>query len=292
MEPTWALVSQLAHPEFGIQSDVTFQFVDDNGFEVIDVDHIIDEEVKAHKMILALVSQKFKDIFYTTPPSSDVFVIKNVAKDVFAAMIAFIYGNREDLENLSMTELLELVILAEEYEVVGLVKTTMELIENFSVTEENLLETVKEVLEFENISDVMFHHCAAYIKANLNLSEIEEFITCLDQEKMVAEKLRCAMSLLIPPPCSNCLSSPCLDKTTIPHTERLVAGCQVAVQNNNCPDKWGSSPLGQHGEVTKMTSLQMVQVAWCDGSESEYNVHHTDNKNDPQLVYHCGAVGA
>jgi len=293
---TWSLVTQLTDQNFGVPTDVTFHFVDENDFEVVGEDDTNDE-VKAHRLILALVSQKFKDMFYNTSGCvSDVIVIKNVTNNVFAAMISFIYGSQSALENLSLCELSELVKVAEEYGVVGVVQTVSEIIESFSVSEENLLEAVKTASEFEKFTEMsrmLIRHCAAFIKAAVkDDSEIEEFVTSLDENKSVTEKLLAAMTSLSPPPCSNCLASPCLDNTTIPHTEKMVVGCQVAVKNNNCPDRWGPGTMAQHGRVTKVPSPEMVGVRWCDGSESDYNVHLTDKKDDPQLVYHCGAEGA
>ena len=99
-----------------------------------------------------------------------------------------------------------------------------------------------------------------------------------------------AITHLTPPTCTNCLATPCLNNTTIPNTNNMMPGCKVAVKNNNCPDYWGSTPLAQQGNVTKVPSPQMVRVEWCDGSESDYNVYLTNNTADPQLVFHCGAA--
>eukprot|EP00092_Neocalanus_flemingeri_P019238 GFUD01020840.1.p1 GENE.GFUD01020840.1~~GFUD01020840.1.p1 ORF type:complete len:300 (-),score=101.27 GFUD01020840.1:264-1163(-) len=292
----WSLVAQLTDEKFGVPTDVTFQFVDENDFEVIDADGT-NEEVRAHKLILALVSQKFKDMFYNTSVSdSDVILIKNASRKAFAAMISFIYGSNAAFDMFKLSEVLELVMVAEEYHVIGLVEIVTEIIEHFSVNEDNLLETLKIALKFDQfpeLSRMVFYNCAAYIKASVkNDNEIEEFIATLDEEDSVAEKLMSALTSLTPPPCSNCVASPCMDTITIPHTENMMVGCQVAVKNNNCPDHWGHGAMAQHGKVTKVVSQQTVRVGWCDGSESEYNVYLTDKKDDPQLVFHCGAGGA
>jgi len=293
MGPTglsWGLVAQLRDTNFGIPADVTFHFGDDDDFEMIE-DDIVDDDVKAHRMILALASDKFKDMLYTTHDDNNDVKIENISKSVFSAMISFIYGTTADLQALNICELMELRDVSKDYKVAGLAQATQDTIERFSVTEDNLFETVKDILEIEADSDEMIQHCARFIKSNLKDNEIDEFIESLDQNKTMSENISRAIGNLIPPPCSNCLATPCLNNTTIPNTNNMIPGCKVAVKNNNCPGYWGSAPLAQQGKVTRIPSSQMVRVGWCDGSESDYNVYLTLNSEDPQLVYHCGSPG-
>jgi len=288
---TWELVAQLRDANYGVPYDVTFKFGDDEEFEVVGADDVV-ENVRAHKLILALASNKFKDLFYTTYPGQNVFNIEDISESVFCAMISFIYGAKESLTGLRLMELMELSRVAEEYKVVGLVEAVTEAIESNTVSEENLRDTVKEVLLIDPISDTMLNHCSRLIKSNIKNDRIEVFIKSLNQNEIMCDKLNDAMNYLVTQSCTNCLSTPCLNNTTVPNTINVMPGCKVAVKNNNCPDYWGTAPLAQQGEVRKIPSPQMVVVAWCDGSESEYNVHLTRNIAEPQLVYHCGAVGA
>jgi len=288
--PTWDLVAQLTDGKFGVPADVTFLFEDENEFEVIG--EVEAEEVNCHKVILALVSKKFREMCYGTSTNmSKTIRIKDVSRKVFTRMISYIYGSKTDFEKLSLPELLELVNAAEEYEVVGLTDALIEMIDNFPVNEENLLETLNMSAEFEKFPDIagkLFIHCANYIKSNIkDHTEIEGFIDQLDLSKNAREELIAVLTSLTPPPCSNCSQSPCLDSSTIPNTEKVVVGSTVAVINNNCPGYWGTATKAQHGQVTKLVAHQTVRVLWCDGSESDYNVYLTDRKQDPQLVYHC-----
>jgi len=282
------LVAQLRDGDFGIPCDVTFHFGDDEDFEMIDAD-VVNEDVKAHRVILALASDKFKKMFYTMPTQNEV-KIENISRSVFSAMISFIYGIPADLQTLDFAELLELLKVGEDYKVAGLIEATQDTIESFSVDEDILFETVRDLLDIENDSEEMIKNCAGLIKSNLKDVEIEEFIESLDQNEIMSEKIMRAITHLIPPPCNNCLATPCLNHTTIPNTNNMTPGCKVAVKNNNCPDYWGSTPLAQQGTVSKIPSTQMVRVEWCDGSESDYNVYLTKNTGDPQLVYHCGVA--
>jgi len=294
MGPTglsWGLLAQLRDTNFGIPADVTFHFGDDDDFEMIE-DDIVDDDVKAHRMILALASDKFKDMLYTPHDDNNDVKIENISKSVFSAMISFIYGTSTDLQALNICELMELRDVSKDYKVAGLAQATQDTIERFSVTEDNLFETVKYILDIKADSDEMIQHCARFIKSNLKANEIDEFIESLDQNKTISESISRAIGNLIPPPCSNCLATPCLNNTTIPNTNNMIPGCKVAVKNNNCPGYWGSAPLAQQGRVTRVPSSQMVRVGWCDGSESDYNVYLTQNSEDPQLVYHCGSPGS
>ena len=288
---SWGLVAQLRDTNFGIPADVTFHFGDDDDFEMIE-DDIVDDDVKAHRMILALASDKFKDMLYTPHDDNNDVKIENISKSVFSAMISFIYGTTADLQALNICELMELRDVSKDYKVAGLAQATQDTIERFSVTEDNLFETVKDILEIEADSDEMIQHCARFIKSNLKDNEIDEFIESLDQNKTMSENISRAIGNLIPPLCDNCLATPCLNNTTIPNTNNMIPGCKVAVKNNNCPGYWGSAPLAQQGRVTRILSSQVVRVGWCDGSESDYNVYLTQNSEDPQLVYHCGSPGS
>lgn len=285
--PTWDLVTQLTDAKFGVPADITFQFEDENEFEEIEA-----EELNCHKVILALVSKKFKEMCYgTSTKTSSTIIIRDVPRKVFTAMISYIYGSKTAFEKLGLPELLELVNAAEEYEVVGLTDTIIEIMDNFPVNEENLMETLNISSEFEKFPDIagkLFLHSANYIKSNIkDDTDIEDFIDNLDLNKNATEELITVLSSLTPPPCFNCSQSPCMNNSTIPNTEKVMVGCLVAVINNNCPDYWGTADKAQQGQVTKLVSHQTVRVLWCDGSECDYNVHLTDKKQDPQLVYHC-----
>merc|ERR1712013_369595 len=243
MGPTglsWGLVAQLRDTNFGIPADVTFHFGDDDDFEMIE-DDIVDDDVKAHRMILALASDKFKDMLYTPHDDNNDVKIENISKSVFSAMISFIYGTSTDLQALNICELMELRDVSKDYKVAGLAQATQDTIERFSVTEDNLFETVKDILDIEADSEEMIQHCAMFIKSNLKNNEIDGFIESLDQNKTMSENISRAIGNLTPPPCNNCLATPCLNNTTIPNTNNMIPGCKVAVMN--CADNTGGKNL-------------------------------------------------
>merc|ERR1712212_589641 len=209
---SWDLVAQLRDGDFGIPCDVTFHFGDDEDFEMIDAD-VVNEDVKAHRMILSLASDKFKKMFYTMPTQNEV-KIENISRSVFSAMISFIYGIPADLQTLDFAALLELLKVGEDYKVAGLIEATQDTIESFSVDEDILFETVKDLLDIETDSDEMIINCAGLIKSNLKDVEIEEFIESLNQNEIMSEKIMKAITHLKHSPCNNCLATPCLNHTT------------------------------------------------------------------------------
>jgi len=144
----------LTDEKFGVPADVTFLFEDENEFEVIG--EVEAEEVNCHKVILALVSKKFREMCYgTSTNTSKTIRIKDVSRKVFTKMMSYIYGSITDFEKLSLLELLELVNAAEEYEVVGLTDALIEMIDNFPVNEGNLLETLNMSAEFEKFPTLL-----------------------------------------------------------------------------------------------------------------------------------------
>jgi len=89
--------------------------------------------------------------------------------------------------------------------------------------------------------------------------------------------------------CENCGCVACRDGHVIGSTLELRGklGCQVAVAN--CVTSyWGNGYRAQRGQVTSLDSLSTVSVRWVDGSESQYNVYHTEKpETDSVLCFHC-----
>ena len=76
------------------------------------------KEVKAHKMILALVSDVFTTEFFgSMKEDKDDIDIKDASQEVFQAMIDFIYNKQVDLGEYDLPFTSQLYNLAEKYNI-------------------------------------------------------------------------------------------------------------------------------------------------------------------------------
>jgi len=85
-------VKQSLSSELGIPTDVEFTFKEDGaGSPILG-------EIRAHKFILALASDVFKNGFYGGLADESIIEVKDVTKESFGAMIDFIYNKKTDLQ--------------------------------------------------------------------------------------------------------------------------------------------------------------------------------------------------
>ena len=107
------LITKMTNESFGIPPDVTFQ-IKENG-EL--------HEVKAHKMILGMVSPTFMTMFYTTDvgdKNANVIKIKKTTAPAFRIMINAVYNVKSidaSLEGKSVHEIFDVMILVLMYQI-------------------------------------------------------------------------------------------------------------------------------------------------------------------------------
>jgi len=115
-------VKQSLSAESGIPTDIKFIFKgEEDGFPIV-------EEIRAHKLILALASDVFKNGFYGGFADDSTIEIKDVAKELFGAMIDFIYNKETNVTIYDFEKLCTLYYLADKYNINVLKEETLKAI--------------------------------------------------------------------------------------------------------------------------------------------------------------------
>ena len=108
--------------------------------------------IGAHRLILAVVSPVFRGMFFgPMKDTSEVIDVKETTAEAFETMITYIYkplndlNGEQDIFNISQIKcpqrLLELLALADKYQILKLVTLTSEALNSLSITRENMIFT-------------------------------------------------------------------------------------------------------------------------------------------------------
>ena len=107
------LIAGISDESFGIPTDVTFQIVDETGAKRSL------QEVRAHKMILGMVSDIFKTMFYSTNvgnKTANIIKIEKTTAPAFRIMIDAVYNIKsigDSLKGKSVDEIFDIMILVD-----------------------------------------------------------------------------------------------------------------------------------------------------------------------------------
>ena len=133
LSSTLAHVQEMMSPASQIPCDNKFIFKE-QGDDVKNT-----QEVRAHKFILALVSDVFQKEFYGGMRDDGSVNIKDASRESFEAMINFIYNVKTDLNEFKIEILCSLYYLAEKYNINALKKEALSTISNKSIPASEVL---------------------------------------------------------------------------------------------------------------------------------------------------------
>jgi len=197
----------------------------------------VTKEVKAHKMILALVSDVFtKEFFGSLKEDKDDIDIKDATQEVYQAMIDFIYNKQVELGEYDLPFISQLYNLAEKYNVKDLRREIIASIPKHIMTDENVLDVAilaEENIHHKPLSEELYTAAAGYLmkKFDGKLDNAVEFISITEATQangLVLMKMITRMKEMTPitTKCQNCKSDPCLDSRGLTR-ENFVPGAQV-----------------------------------------------------------------
>ena len=91
-------------------------------FQLVDSEDKVVDTIAAHKVILAVHNEYFRAIFFGTGAffkegKDGIVVVKETTKEAFLDLLGFIYEKDIDFENKSLTDLFEILNLAQRYQV-------------------------------------------------------------------------------------------------------------------------------------------------------------------------------
>ena len=195
------------------------------------------QEIRAHKFILALVSDVFQKEFYGGLKEDGSVEIKDVSKESFEAMINFIYNMKTDLINYNFEILCSLYYLGDKYNIIALKKEALLTISNKSIP-------ASEVLGVGVLADLYSVHeelaetlqaAASRSLANEFEGDLKKTTDFFKQIDLVANPISTnglvhimgRLTNVKQPVCENCKTSPCLSGVGITR-QNFVPGAKVS----------------------------------------------------------------
>ena len=288
------LITKMTNESFGIPPDVTFQ-IKENG-EL--------HEVKAHKMILGMVSPTFRTMFYTTDvgdKNANVIKIKKTTAPAFRIMINAVYNVKSidaSLEGKSVHEIFDVMILVLMYQIAELIEAVMEQLAKYLITDETVLEVAEDAMEytrmFQAAAQKILVACAKLLEPKLNdRYAVLRYVAEHEDRGEVVGTLLARMYDLVP--CPNCNKEVCQDGETVKNEEFRV-GLLVSYNRDS---GYGGNNDGVNldcgtGRVTEVeativkvenikpgvTQNGLIGSQFCGWCHKSYN-------NAPVLLFRC-----
>jgi len=246
--------SEALDPSFGIPTDVVFACIDDENGDI--------SNIAAHKCFLAMVSPVFKAMFFgPAKETREVVPIGETNRGAFALMIDYIYEKEVSWEDKKLTLLLEVVNLAEMYNVEGLIEEVKKTLTKFPLTPETVIDVASAAemfSHFEEISNQLLSHCAIFLSKQvlINKEETQQYVTrYIDSPYYyIAFKLLEMAKDLPPVKCENCLQVECDDRLPL-SMQNMREGCRVFFRP-------GSSTVEVVGYLVEECKEESGQVWW------------------------------
>ena len=155
--------------------------------------------MKAHKGLLSLVSPVFSNLFFIKGVKReeknqlddlDMFMIEGQRFTSFRTFIRFLYsGEEEELHDLDLSSLVDIFLLANQYQIRGMKQLIRSLIQKLEMKETGLLDIFKVLLKHhtnficEEICADIYSKCLAFLKAE------KWWYTKVEAQKYLEEKI-------------------------------------------------------------------------------------------------------
>jgi len=211
-----------------IPYDITFKFVGNEKNQ-------IEKEIKAHKLFLASQSSVFTKMFYgAVKETKDFIQVEQTSTEAFEKLLDYFYSVDIDCKDVSVSELFDIVNLAEKYNVPKLMDELMKQLAIIPLTMENMMEvatTASQFSQFEGASSALLLHCAQYFNEKVpQLSDRVEYMVAQNAEGngVVALNLLSLAQALPLTKCENCKERDCLAGQEVPQS-KLVKGLKVKI---------------------------------------------------------------
>jgi len=204
-----------------IPTDVKFVFKEEEEDGSINT-----KELKAHKLILALVSDVFRVEFYGGFQDTGSIDIIDVKKESFEAMIDYIYGKGVDLGTYDIGMLCSLYCLGDKYNINILVEESLEKIRSKDISTENILNFCLLADQYsihDKLVDTL-HDSAAQglwkiLNGRMTLTKVTQFFSAIIPDASASPSAITLVKILEkvkkPTVCDNCQADPCQSGTKV-----------------------------------------------------------------------------
>ena len=223
MNMNWSAVSSLLDLSNPIPGDVKLK--------VVDAEEQVVATYEAHKIILSLHSDYFKNLFYGSGKSfkeneDNVVLIKETSKEALGDFLSFYYEKEVDFEYKSLAELFSILNLAERYQVKDMRKKVGQRIASFPLSATSVVEVASTALkfcQFEDLSQALYTRCVEYLATQLtNAQSIFAFVNSSQDDTIVMRLLRDVSSSSV-----NCKKKPCRNGELVMEDAILVPGMMI-----------------------------------------------------------------
>ena len=242
-------------------------------FKVVDQQDQVVDTLAAHKVILAVHSNYFRTAFFGTGTSfkdqkDGIVLIKETTKEAFRDLLGFMYEKEINFEEKTLTELFEILNLAQRYQVDMLKDVVSDFITDFPLSLDNVVmvaATSEEMSHFEEVSTDLGKACVDLLATQLvNVRSVLNFISNNEDGATVVKLLK---DLDIKnermQDCDNCGKNPCLNKSSIIFND-LASGQVIQTTNST---SWQSTYRLQVCRVASV-SVSGATVAWVNPPNS------------------------
>jgi len=170
-------------------------------------------DIKAHKFLLASVSDVFESMFFgDMKEKREVIELKETTMVAARALFNYIYEKPDSvkIEAMSMKNIFHLYKLADRYRITSLMETVEEVIKNKELTKENVMEVAamaeKYLIVFEDISKDLQKRCGNFVRASMNISpDVKEFLKNEELDLDLFRKLVIQAEDVPAPMCNYCV---------------------------------------------------------------------------------------
>lgn len=284
------LIAEIIDEASGIPPDVFFQIMEDDQVQ----------EVKAHKMVLAMVSPMFRKMFYTSDvgdKTAKEIKIKETTKAAFEVMLDAIYNIRsleENLKDKSVHEVFGVINLVERYQISELQEVVKTYISNYPVTDNTVIQIAADATEYTNLFHEEAQHiliaCTKFLQPKLSdAKSIFSYAAEINHQKEVFTILLALMNDLPPTEpklCQNCKYQHCQNGMGINQEDFKVG---MTVTNNRSNLYWGESFYGT-GKITKVDNITVNMEIITNGDNRQFRSggHYNKNYNGiPAFAFSC-----
>ena len=265
----WSVLSTLLSSSSPIPGDVKFNVMDQE-------DKVI-ASLHAHKIILALHSEHFKNAFFGSGTlfkenEDNVVEIKETTKEAFEDYLGFNYEKRIKFEKKNLVELYELLNLAERYQVKELKDKVSHFIKNFPLSIDNVAKVAATACEFAQFGEgslELYAKCVTFLATQFtDAQSVLNFVVRNEDEATVVKLLRDVKN----PGCPNCQQTPCRNKSSISRKDLLLPGMLIQTGDSG----WRQRYKHQLCRVVSTGEGGNVSVTWVNPP-----AHHDVDVSDP-----------
>ena len=232
-----------------------------------------DEEVRAHKVILAVVSDVFeKEFFGPMKEANSEIEIKDANPEEFKVMVDFIYNKQTDLSIYDLDFLSKLYYLAEKYNISALRCEIITTISQRQICDKNVLDVaiVAELNVAHNLfSETLYESVCLFLLKKFagKLNKALNFFSQVEPTQahgLVLLKVMAKMKNLVPPVCDNCKAYPCIDGEVLTKTNFVVGARVVNKDYQGCPEVDTLDRLIEHmSQFAAVMKDGRVSVGYC-----------------------------